>query len=223
MNVSTLKLKLKNLTNGRKYITDIVKSQPEGVHFRHEEIELLLQYHPDHVEKGVGHIDYLVVRMRQPFNGKSLFIKSLDYDKEDDISYIMCIRELFGKLNRDTHVLAKVRMGFRDAVFNDNRNVFFNKNTKKVDGKYHGECVLCHIVSEAWIDHYGNPFKNILGTFLKSQSRTMSDVEVIEGHDNVISIVDEALKNQWILYHDSVVTYRILCRRCNTSMGSYGF
>ena len=73
MDTDTLKLKLVNLTKGIKYITSIIINKNVNIPFRDEEIELLLKQHPN--EKKITDIEYLVVRIRPPFNGKALYIK----------------------------------------------------------------------------------------------------------------------------------------------------
>ena len=53
-----IKTKLRNITNGKKYATGIIKEQEINRHFRNEDLEAILQYHPNSIEKGVSNIDY---------------------------------------------------------------------------------------------------------------------------------------------------------------------
>ena len=95
-----IKSKLKNMTNGRKYVTGIIKEQKLNQHFRNEDLEAILQFHPNNIEKGVSNIDYLVVRIKQPYNDRSLFLKSHSNEAEDSISYVICIQSLFEKFDQ---------------------------------------------------------------------------------------------------------------------------
>lgn len=41
--------------------------------------------------------------------------------------------------------------------------------------------------------------------------------------NNVYTFKDKVLENKWVLYHDSVAVFRLLCNKCNSSLGSYGY
>jgi hypothetical protein len=63
---SNLKNKLKNITNGKKYITNIIEKYNENEKVNNIEILELLQYHPTkHIN--IENIDYLRMKIRKPF------------------------------------------------------------------------------------------------------------------------------------------------------------
>jgi hypothetical protein len=215
-----IKTKLKNLTNGRKYATSIIKEQELDVKFRHEELEAILQFHPDSIMKGVDNIDYLVVRIEQQYKSKCLFLKSHNNESEDDISYVLCIQSMFNKLDKTRQVLDHATKSFRNAIHNNYKIKFLYANTKAKNGSRHAECCRCKKDVKACVDHYETSFKSILDTFCSANNIIVSETEV-KWENNVVDIVDIALRNKWIEYHDGLVQYRILCKSCNSSMGSY--
>ena len=109
-----LKQKLKNFTNGKRYISEFIRNQPINEPFRHEEIEQILQFHPEKEDKNVANIEYLVIRYRKPYNLKSLYIKSKQRE-EDDISYTMCLRRIFDLA--DIKTKNDITRAFRDTIY----------------------------------------------------------------------------------------------------------
>lgn len=217
-----IKTKLRNVTNGRKYATSIINEQELNRHFRNNDIETILQFHPDGLEKGVSNIDYLVVRTRQPYNTRSLFLKSHNNDSEDDISYVICIQSIFEKFDQHKQDLLHATEAYRNAINNEFRTAFLYANTRDVDGSRYGECGKCKQDVKACVDHYNTCFKSILDSFCLTHNITAGDTKIV-WEDNTVVIQDFVFRNKWIDYHDDVVKYRILCKACNSSMGSYGY
>jgi hypothetical protein len=86
----------------KKYITNIINKYCDNQKVNDIEIFELLQYHPTkHIN--IENIDYLVVKIRKPFNTLALFYKYKNNESEDDISYVLCIKNLFGRYDRDKH------------------------------------------------------------------------------------------------------------------------
>ena len=216
-----IKTKLRNVTNGRKYVTSIIKEQEMNRHFRNEELEAILQYHPNCIEKGVSNIDYLVVRLNQQYKSRSLYLKSYDNDAEDSISYVTCIESMFDKFDQSKQDLIHIIEAFRNVIHNDYKTAFLYANTRDVDGSRYGECSRCKQDVKAEVDHYETPFKSILNSFCSAHNITIAETNVI-WENNTPVIEDATIKNKWIEHHDKSVQYRILCRSCNSSMGSYG-
>ena len=217
-----IKTKLRNITNGKKYATGIIKEQKLNRHFRDEELEAILQYHPNSIEKGVKNIDYLAVRIKPPYKGRSLYLKSHDNDAEDSISYVTCIESMFDKFDQSKQDLLHKTKAFRNALHNDYKTAFLYTNTRDVDGSRYGECSRCKQDVKADVDHYETPFKSILNSFCSTYNITVAETKV-ECLENTPVIEDATIKNKWIEHHDKIVQYRILCRSCNSSMGSYGY
>ena len=217
-----IKSKLKNMTNGRKYVTGIIKEQKLNQHFRNEDLEAILQFHPNNIEKGVSNIDYLVVRIKQPYNDRSLFLKSHNNEAEDSISYVICIQSLFEKFDHKKQELLHITEAFRNAIHNDYKTAFLYANTREFNGSRYGECSRCKQDVKAEVDHYETPFKSILDSFCSAQNIIIAETKVV-WPENTVAIEDTTIKNNWIEHHDGIVQYRILCRSCNGSMGSYGY
>ena len=110
---------------------------------------------------------------------------------------------------------------FRNALHNDYKTAFLYANTRDVDGSRYGECSRCKQDVKAEVDHYEMLFKSILDSFCSTHNITIAETKVV-WLDNMPVIEDVSIKNKWIEHHDGIVQYRILCRSCNSSMGSYG-
>jgi hypothetical protein len=115
--------KFKNITNGAKYITAFINTQVIDKPFHDNDIESLLTYHPN--EDKIKDIEYLVVRLRPPFNGKALYIKNKSNDTEDDVSYKCCLRALFDKYNKSENNINRIMRTFRDSIYSTKRKEFF--------------------------------------------------------------------------------------------------
>jgi len=73
------------------------------------------------------------------------------------------------------------------------------------------------------IDHYPLSFKKILADFLLREGLKLQDLEYIRCiDDNIIKLKDLELKSKWIDYHENLVSYRCLCKSCNSKFGCYG-
>lgn len=215
-----IKAKLKNISNGRKYVTSIINEQDLNLPFRNEELEYILLYHPENEYKCVNSIEYLVVRLNLQYKTRTLYIKS--YNKsEDDISYIICIQSIFNKFDQNKLNLLHIYDALRNAINNHNRLKFLRDNATYNNG-YYGICSKCNQYLKACVDHYLISFKYILDNFCSINNIIISEIK-IKWVDNVIIIDDIALKDKWSEYHDSVAIYRILCRSCNSSLGSYDY
>jgi hypothetical protein len=69
---NNIKIKLKNITNGKKYITNIIEKYNNNEKINNIEILELLQYHPTkHIN--IQNIDYLIIKTRKPFNNLALY------------------------------------------------------------------------------------------------------------------------------------------------------
>jgi hypothetical protein len=221
ISVIELKIKLKNITNGRKYITNFINNQPINIQFNNEEIQLLLTFHPNKKEKNVDNIEYLIIRNRPPYNGKSLYIKTKNND-EDDISYILCLRVLYEKYDKTQRNLTNIITTFRNTISNTSRQAFFFENCKLENNEYYGLCSICGENCKVDIDHYEIPFQKILNDFLKENSLIIEDIKYKE-INNCLEFIDYNFKNKWIQYHDKIAQFRCLCKYHNRSIGSNGY
>jgi len=220
INIIMFKIKLKNIANARKYISEKLSKIPLNKHFRDEEIEELLHYHPDKV---IGNIHYLVMKIRKPYNTKSLYFKSNNFQDEDDISYIYCIKNLFGKFSDNKRIQENVLTAFRNAIqFNGNKKQYFLNNSTNKDGNFMAKCDNCNEYKKATTDHFLIPYIQIFNNFITINNIKLCDIE-IEENNNIIRLKDNVLEQKWVKYHDDNAIYRILCKSCNSLFGSYGF
>jgi hypothetical protein len=214
--------KLKNITNGKKYIDSLL--QKYEINDKVEEIDILslLHYHPTkHIN--IENIEYLTRKVRPPYNTIALYYKYKNSDIIDDISYIMCIKNLFGKYNKDFSYEEDVKNAFRNESHLGKKKAFFLEHTVKEDDQFFGVCEHCSKkTSKTAVDHYEIPFKQILEDFLAEKEKKLIDVEVFENDTHEMRLRDADLAKQWLEFHDSRVKFRLLCKSCNSHFGSYG-
>ena len=218
-----LKLKLKNVTNGKKYITDIIGKYKDNEKINNTEILTLLQYHPTkHIN--IENIDYLIVKIRSPYNTLALYYKYKNNEKDDDISYILCIKNLFNKYNKDKHYDEDVMNAFRNESHIGSKKQYFIDNTKIKNDLFYGICENCKIETyNITTDHYPMPYKQIFQNFVKNENIIISDIEIYENDMNELRLKNEELSNKFINFHDEKSKYRLLCKSCNSSFGSYHY
>ena len=221
--MDVLKVKLKNVTTAKTYITNILQKYKENDIVNELDIIELLSYHPTkHINK--ENIDYLIMKTRKPYNNLALFYKYKNNDIIDDISYILCIKNLFGKYSRDKQYEDDVKTAFRNESHIGTKSKYFIDNTEIENDIFIGICNNCNIrTKDITTDHYKISYKQIFETFIKDKNITLSEVDVFENEQNEIRIKCECLAKEWILYHDNNAKYRLLCKSCNSHFGSYGF
>ena len=97
--MTDLKLKLKNISQGRKYITNILGNYKIGIQIQDNDILELLTYHP-YKQLNRDILSSLTME-KGMFNQPVLSYKLNDTDTFDEISYVKCIQNLFGKYKSD--------------------------------------------------------------------------------------------------------------------------
>lgn len=216
---SSLQTYLKNMTNGTKMISQHVGNQPINVTFDDGMLACLMTFHPMYEGKKLDKLKCFEVRKPPPYYCNTLYFYTTD-NECDDVSYKMCIQNLFGKFDNAKMIRQEVLMAFRNAIFTDSNEkyrVYKENVTKPICGNCNEACTAFHI------DHYGKPFSQLLDEFLEFFKLKLSDVEVLRLASQIFEIQDELLKNNWVLYHDKYATLRVLCKRCNLSFGAYGY
>jgi hypothetical protein len=220
--MSSLKSKLKNITAGKVYIANILQHYNEDDDINHPDVIELLSYHPTkHITKDT--IEYLKLKVRKPFNKLALFYKYRHGVIEDDISYILCIKNLFGKYNRDKQYEEDVMSAFRNESHVGTKKKYFIDNTSIENDVFIGVCNNCkRKTKDITTDHHILPYKQIFQDFLKQEGVILLDVDILENEQNEIRIKDIQLAMKWREYHDSKAQYRLLCKSCNSHFGAYG-
>lgn len=216
MNKEELKTYLKNVSEGINIVNRIMYVQEINTEFNDELIESLLKYHPNAEEKNIKNIEYLKIK-KNSYGQNGLYIKIINGD-EILVSYKKCIQNIFERYNFEDEKYNKIKNAFRHCLIYGYKKEYFEENTE--NGK--GECDNCQLYCDVDIDHYQISFQKIFDSFIKFKDNILEKIE-IEERDDIIYIKDIKIKNEWLKFHDSIVDYRLLCRTCNSSFGSYGY
>jgi hypothetical protein len=206
------KNKYKNITNAKKYFSNLLKQYEENINFNNNEILELLEYHPTKDIKKEN-IEYLVMKKRPPYYKLALYYK-ID-NILDDISYIECLKVLYNKYNKEDNIIYDINQAFRNIS---------DRGTKK-DFKLNNNniCTNCNIKTDKLeTDHYPIPYKKILDDFIKDNNINLPKLKY-KKINNFYYLDDKSLSNKFLNYHDKIAKYRLLCKSCNCHFGSYGY
>ncbi len=100
--MSIVKSNCKNMTQANKYVSSIIQSLQEDVMIE------------DSAIKELNDIEWLKLKTRPPFKQLSLTYKK--DGKEDDISWKLCIRNLYGKYSADEEHEKDIKQAFRFEI-----------------------------------------------------------------------------------------------------------
>ena len=213
----------KNLSVGRKIVAKCIAERALEEKFSDERLMSLLRFHP--AANKVKDIEYLVVRSRpQTFVGKVLFFKNRSDDEEDNISYILCLRNLFDRnVDKAARHQKYVVQAFRKAVsiVGTKRCAFWKSQTEKGTEM---RCALCGDTDSIAVDHMGTPFSEIYDSFFLAMSLQLQESDVqIELVNYTYRMRDAAIERRWIEFHDGIAEFRLLCTSCNSTLGDGGY
>lgn len=219
-----LQNKFVNLTNGTKQITSFVNSQKINQPFRDNDIETLLTYHPN--EEKIKDIEYLIIRIRPPFNGRALYVKNKCEETENDVSYKYCLRALFNKYSKAENNVNRIMRTFRDVIANTKKKQFF-LNLKSNTCQQCETTIFLQKTPEDFpnlhIDHYKYTFQQILDEFVFETNIDLTSIKVFENNNNEFEFEDKIFQKKWIDYHDKRAIFKALCKKCNLTNGTYGY
>jgi hypothetical protein len=202
----------KTLSHFRTLLNPVELNEP----FHNEEIEALMYYHPYYETKIRGTIEYLIIRLDPVYKSRCLYLKLSESSEEIDVSWRDCVRHLYGKFDVDKIKEQNVRSAFRNTIWDKRQR----ENYLILERK----CTLCQKEDiRLSMDHYPIPFKKICNDFLIMENITILLSIDIQTDGIQYFLSDENLKNKWILYHDAIAQYRVLCISCNSKNGSYGY
>ena len=202
---------------------EMYKEIEVGEQFRNEEIEHVIKtFHPD--KKIKGQIEYLVRKPKPPFNSICFFVKEVDSMVEKSVSLKTCIRNLLGLYKETKELDKQITSAYRNVINDGTYFVYRIENTNIIEGKKEGFCKECkEHTTEPQIDHYPLPFKKILEDYLKKSKKKLCNTIINYEDDGLCYITYIKDRKEWLTYHDSVAQYRVLCKKCNCSRGSYGY
>jgi len=222
--MSSLKKKCKNMTNANKFISKILNNYKEDDEISDEYIIELITHHPTK-QLNIYNIEWLRMKIRPPYNKLALFYKDKNTSNIDDISWKLCVRNLYGKYNKSKERLNDIKLAFRNESHIGTKKNYFINNTKNKNDKFIGICKNCNIkTNDITIDHYPIPYKKIFNDFLcENKIKVLYNIEVFENSNLEIRLKDKKLAYNWLEYHDSNSNYRLLCKSCNSHFGSYDY
>ena len=110
-------------------------------------------------------------------------------------------------------------MALRNAI-NGGKKGEFNEENKK------GKCCICKSEGNMDVDHYGVSFQEIVDNFFIVNTFKYEDIRVFSNkkiNNWYMELEDHLIRGKWINYHDDIAEYRLLCKKCNCSLGSSGY
>ena len=219
-----LKKKLVNRSQANKFFSKIINNYKEGDDVLNEYIIELITYHPTKI-LNISNMKWLKMKKRPPYNTLALFYKDKKTFNIDDISWKLCIQNLFGKYDKSKEKLKDINSAFRNESHIGSKKNYHINNTIKINENFGGICKNCNIkTTNITTDHYPIPYKKIFEDFLNENDiQTLNDIEIFENSELVIRLKNTELASNWLEFHDCKATYRLLCRSCNSHFGSYGY
>lgn len=218
-----LKRRCKNMTQANKYVANTLKKIKDGEIVDDIIIIELVKYHPTK-KIDVDNVEWFKMQKRPPYNTLALFYKYKNSENEDDISWKLCIRNLYGKHDKNKEHKNDIRSAFRTESHFGTKQQFHNNNTVIINNKFVGICNNCNIQTDnIATDHHNLSYKQIFDDFIKINKIKLHEIDIFEDENNMIRIKDKKLARKWLKYHDSRAVYRLLCNSCNCSFGSYGY
>ena len=212
-----------NMTQANKGVSNIIKRAKIGEIIEDKIIKELVKHHPTK-RIDVNKVEWFKVELRPPLNTPALFYKYKNNTIIDDISWKLCIRNCYGKYNRDKEYENDVKTAFRNESHIGTKKQYFINNTTIKNNIFIGICNNCNQKTEnITTDHYILSYKEILDKFITINTINLNNIDIFENEDNEIRIKDKNLSSKWLNFHDNKAQYRLLCKSCNSSFGSYGY
>jgi hypothetical protein len=199
-----LKTILKNITNGKKHITNIINRPLINSNFNNDVLEaLILTENEDKI------IECMMIKLDQ-FKTRTLYVKFENNSVFVVVGRNRLIISLFDG-NVEGLKREKILLAFRYAT-RENGTTWkaFNVMPRiKI-------CEKCNVSGgDFHIDHSGIPFIKIIDDFIYLHRIDFFTIKL----DPDYGLTDKILKHNWVHYHDSIAIYRDLCYHCNESNG----
>jgi hypothetical protein len=225
-----LRVHYKNVSHGKRIVKGIVDACDDNAPFDDEYFRALMQFHPESSTKHVENVKHFVIRPRPPFSQRVVHCVYGD-DSLDDVWYVGCLQHLFGKFNAQRQHEKDVINAFRAEIFSTARWDFY-VNSVDDSQKSIGTCARCHVVTKVEVDHHDVPFHDIFKGFLEEHCLDTGAVGApgtsvgpplalqLVSKEGVCRIADKHIATTWTHYHDNRACYRLLCKKCNCSLGA---
>ncbi len=203
-----------------KRIRNILSDYDEYMYFNNEEVEnLILNYHPD---KKIKSINKLVMKCNKSYKTKCLHVLEKNSSLEKSVGIKEIIENYYGIYDPKLKLEYNIKAGFRTPLYYGDKQSYYLNNTFKSeeDNTRIGKCVNCDYKGKISIDHYPISFKKILNDFLEEEKLNLLDLK-IKYENGKWNLENKELEELWLYYHDSVASYRTLCKKCNSSFNCY--
>ena len=212
-----------NMTQANKYIGNIIKELPIEENIENRILIELVNSHPTK-QINENNVEWFKIKIRPPFNKPALFYKYKNSTNEDDISWKLCIRNLYGKYKRDKEYEKDVKIAFRNESHIGTKKQYFIHNTTINNKIFMGICNNCNSKTKnITTDHYKLSYKEIFDNFIEINNINLLNIDIFENEYNEIRLKDENLASKWLNFHDNRAQYRLLCGSCNSHFGCYGY
>lgn len=121
----SLKERWSGVAQANKYIGNIIITLNNNEIIEDRIIKELVKYHPTK-RIDVNKVEWFKMKPRRPYNKPALFYKYKNSRIEDDISWKLCIRNLYGKYNRDEEYEKDVKTAFRNESHIGTKKTIFH-------------------------------------------------------------------------------------------------
>jgi hypothetical protein len=147
-----LKERCSNMTQANRYIGNIINSINNDEIVENIMINELVKYHPT---KSIdfNKVEWFKIKLRSPYNKPSLFYKYKNSINDDDISWKLCIRNLYGNYNRDEEHEKDVKTAFRNESHIGTKTNYFVNNTTIPNSPSMGRVGLGQLAMPALVEH----------------------------------------------------------------------
>lgn len=217
-----LRHRLKSVAVGKHIVKEILQRHLKSrMRFTNDILRGLIKHHPEAHRKKVEQVVAFQVVPDPRYKTPCLRIVR-DDDSSDDISYLMCLKRLFGGTKVQVLASAK-RNAASEALRNDafpGTRRQFHKQHCEANGSL-GVCSQCRKTEPLVVDHYPVAFSTILNEFLSPRNIAWQDVEAIQDDTGRFICRDRKFAGEWLTFHDSKASFRLLCRACNSRNGNY--
>ena len=203
-----------SMAAARRHVAALIKVHKLNEPFKSKDLLALMEFQPTKRAKP-SEIKGFIKSKRPPYNRPCLYC-IVQNDRLVDVSWVKAIRNLYGKLDKDTETRKRVVGAFRNEAFKGDM-----MRAARAEFTV-GKCAECDKRCKLAIDHLGKPFAQILDEFLIKQKLALGSVEV-KWREGVSCLQSHELSDKWRQFHDDNAILIGLCKKCNSSKGSSGY
>ena len=203
-----------NMTQARKAVAAALAKRPEEKPFQCPMLRGLLAFHQGRRFK-TDLVRSFIKSKRPPYYRPCLYVL-LDRDASIQMSWLKCVRGLYGKYDKAAERRKRVLGVFRHEAAE-------GPMMSKARDKYRvGACAQCEKMCKLAIDHAGKPFAMIVDEFLAARGLALDTIPVTFGKQTG-QFRSRLTAREWVEYHDANADLVGLCRSCNSAKGSGGY